>query len=282
MSNQQATLPGAAHIGRVTLRVSDLNRVVEYYQTVIGLTIHHRDDDQAVLGTGTQPLLVMVAAPDIPPRDRTETGLFHVAFRVPSRQALADALGRIHDHEQCQLAGASDHLVSEALYLTDPEGNGVEVYCDRPRDAWPNPDPSGAVGMDTRPLDIEALPDRSQETTVPDDTTVGHVHLESSELAAVRSFYVDDIGLRVRDRFGESALFVAAGDYHHHVGLNTWNERTEPHTGRGLHRFELVVPDPALNAVRTRLDASGRRFTTIEDGIEVTGPDGIDLRVVSE
>ncbi|RRJ29139.1 VOC family protein [Halocatena pleomorpha] len=281
MSNQ-ATLPRSTHIGRVFLRVGDLDQTVEYYETVIGLTTHQHDDGRAVLGTGTDPLVVVVAAPDVPPRSRTETGLFHVAFRVPSRTALAAALGRIRDHDRWQLDGASDHLVSEALYATDPAGNGVEVYCDRPRDAWPTP-ADGSVGMETRPLDIESLPEHSQEPTVPSGTTVGHVHLENSSLAAARAFYVDDLGFRVRDQFGESALFVAAGDYHHHIGLNTWNERTEPHTGRGLDRFEIVVPDQhTLDTVQSRLDASGRRFTTTEDGVEVSDPDGIDLRVITE
>lgn len=281
MSNPQTKLPESAHIGRVTLRVGDLDRIVEWYETVVGLAVHRLGEDRAVLGTGTEPLLTVVAAPSVPPRGGNETGLFHVAFRVPSRTALADALGRVR--QQWQLDGTSDHLVSEALYLTDPEGNGVEVYCDRPRDAWPNADSDGAVGMETRPLDVESLPDRSHsETAVPTGTTVGHVHLESSALAAARAFYVDDLGLRVRDRFGESALFVAAGDYHHHVGLNTWNERTEPHTGRGLGGFELVVPDHALDAVRTRLDASGRTHTTTGDGIEVSDPDGIDIKVITE
>ncbi len=281
MSNQ-AMLSGSTHIGRVFLRVGDLDRTVEYYETTIGLTIHRHDADRAVLGTETESLLVVNATPSVPPRERTETGLFHVAFRVPSRTALAATLGRIRDHERWQLDGASDHLVSEALYATDPEGNGVEVYCDRPRDAWPTP-ADGSVGMETRPLDIESLPEHSREPTVPTDTTVGHVHLESSSPAAARAFYVDDLGFRVRDQFDESALFVAAGDYHHHVGLNTWNERTEPHTGRGLDRFELVVPDRhTLDTVQSRLDASGRHFTTTEGSIEVSDPDGIDLRVITE
>lgn len=282
MPDQQAKLPASAHIGRVTLRVDDLDRIVAWYETVIGLTVHHRSDDQAVLGTGSEPLLVVVAAPDIPSRDRNEAGLFHTAFRVPSRTALADALGRIR--QQGDLEGASDHLLSEALYLTDPEGNGVEVYCDREREEWPNSDTNGSVGMDTLPLDTTSLPDRSHpEPSVPAGTTVGHVHLESTALGAARAFYVDDLGLRVRDRFGESALFVAAGNYHHHVGLNVWNDRTEPHTGQGLHRFEIVVPDDqTLDAVRSRLEESGRRFTATQEGIEVSDPDGIDLRVITE
>lgn len=248
MSNPQTKLPESTHIGRVTLRVANLDRIVEWYEVVIGLTIHYQGDERAVLGTGTEPLLAVVAAPNVPPREQNETGLFHVAFRVPSRTALADTLERVH--QQWQLDGMSDHLVSEALYLTDPEGNGVEVYCDRPREAWPNSDSNGTVGMETRPLDTESLPDRTHpETAVPAETTVGHVHLESSTLAASRAFYVDDLGLRVRDRFGESALFVAAGDYHHHIGLNTWNGQTEPHTGRGLDRFERAwtrAEEPSL------------------------------------
>jgi len=134
-------------IGRVALRVADLDRAVGFYERVVGLETLHRSDGRVALGVD-DPCLVLLSAPDAPARDRTATGLFHAAIRVPSRAALGGALDRIE--EQWRLDGASDHRVSEALYLTDPEGNGVEVYRDRPRDGWPA-SADGGVEMDTLP-----------------------------------------------------------------------------------------------------------------------------------
>lgn len=277
--DSESELPSTAHIGRVALRVNDLDRLVGWYETVVGLERQYYDDERAILGAGEESLVELIAAPNASERGRDEAGLFHVAFRVPSRTALADALSRVQ--EQWQLGGASDHLVSEALYLTDPEDNGIEIYRDRPREEWPDEDEDDGVGMETLALDLSELRDLGQNrATVPPETTVGHVHLEVSSLPASRAFYVDGLGLRVRDRYGEAALFVAAGDYHHHVGLNTWNGRTEPPTGRGLRWFELVVPDQeVLDAVQTRLEKQEIDSTRIEDGIDMTDPNGIDIRL---
>jgi catechol 2,3-dioxygenase len=277
MANSSHTLPATSHVGRVALRVTDLDRMVEFYRNVVGLAVQHRGAERATLG-GDEPLLELHADPDAPERGRNETGLFHTAFRVPSRAVLGDALGRIRD--RWRLDGASDHLVSEALYLSDPENNGVEVYRDRPQEEWPT-NPDGTVGMDTRRLDVDAVGDLgSGETTVPDGTTVGHVHLEVSSLSDAQAFYVDALGMNLRQRFGESALFVAAGDYHHHVGLNVWNGRTEPASGRGLEWFELVVPGrDVIDAVKERLSDREVDFSETDGEIEASDPDGIELHV---
>lgn len=266
--------------GRVALRVNDLDRLVAFYRDVVGLTVLERDGDRATLGSD-EPLLELIADPDASERRREETGLFHAAFRVPSREALGEALERIR--ERWRLEGASDHLVSEALYLADPEGNGVEIYRDRPRSEWPI-DEDGGVEMETLALDTEALAALGRgRGTAPDGTTVGHVHLEVSSLPAARAFYVDALGLRVRQEWGDSALFVAAGDYHHHVGLNTWNGRTAPSTGRGLAWFELLVPDRgALEAIRGRLEGPGVEADGEGAGLDIADPDGIELRLRAE
>ncbi len=229
---------------------------------------------------GGRSLLELVADADAPERKQSETGLFHVAFLVPSRSALGDALARIED--KWTLSGASDHRVSEALYLSDPEGNGIEVYCDRPRDSWPVTD-DGRVQMDTLPLDTDELRSRSTgANTVPPETTVGHVHLEASSIPATREFYADGLGLTVRQEYGSSALFLAADDYHHHVGLNVWNHRTKPAAGRGLEWFELLVPADSLDAIRRRLTAHGAATSPTERGFEVTDPDEIRIRISSD
>jgi catechol 2,3-dioxygenase len=271
-------LPPETRIGRVALRVADLASPVEFYRDVIGLTVQERTPERAVLGAG-DPLLVLDRVPDLPDRPETAAGLFHLAVRVPSREALGDALARVE--EGWQLTGASDHGVSEALYLRDPEGNGVEIYRDRERAAWPTA--AHGVEMDTRPLDLDALraavagdaPDR-----VPGDTDIGHVHLEVTSLPEAQAFYVDSLGLGVRQEWGDDALFVAAGDYHHHVGLNTWNGRTTATEGRGLDWFELVVPDgETLAGVRDRLAGAGAPISDSGNGLAVEDPDGIEIRL---
>jgi len=267
-------LQAETSIGRVALCVGDLDGVVDFYRSVVGLPVLDRSDGRAVLGA-QRPLLVLEGAPDAPARPREAAGLFHTAIRVPDREALADALARID--EQWRLTGASDHRVSEALYLEDPEGNGVEIYRDRPRSEWPTAE--GRVQMATLPLDLDALRAESTGTAaVPPETDVGHVHLEVTELSAARDFYVEALGLAVRQAYN-GALFVAAGEYHHHVGLNVWNGRSAPATGRGLAWFELVVPEQTVSTLRERLADAGVAVTETDDGIAVTDPDSIDVRI---
>lgn len=274
----EGDLPAAARVGRTALVVSDLDELERFYRDVVGLTVLGREGDRSVLGAGETALLELRADASTPERTRAEAGLFHTAFRVPDRGALGDALARVRDH--WHLGGASDHLVSEALYLTDPEGNGVEIYRDRPQEEWPTTD-DGRVQMDTDRLDLDALQaERTGDEHAPDGTDVGHVHLEVTDLDAARDFYVDALGLGVRQAWGDAALFVAAGDYHHHVGLNTWNGRTTPKTGRGLDWFELLLPDEAaLDATVDRLDARDVNIDDTDAGVAVTDPDGITVRL---
>jgi catechol 2,3-dioxygenase len=286
MTGVEGAIDPDGAVGRVALRVGDSDRASEFYETVVGLdvldeTADGPDGDQSrtVLGAGGSPLLVLVEDPDAPERARDETGLFHTAFRVPTRSALADALSRVERRRE--LDGASDHLVSEALYLADPEGNGVEIYRDRPRSAWEETD-DGLVRMATRPLALEPLREAATgEAAAPPSTDVGHVHLEVSSVPDARAFYVDVLGLSVRQTYGDEALFLAAGDYHHHVGVNVWNGRTAPPSGRGLDWFELVATDRnALGSLRDRVRTAGHEVTTT-GGLEVTDPDGITLRLVA-
>ncbi len=277
VTDDDPTLPADTAVGRVALCVADLDRLVDFYRSVIGLDVQSRLPDHATLGAGGTALLELHHAPDAPARGRTAAGLFHTAFRVPSREALGDALVRVES--RWQLAGASDHLVSEALYLSDPEGNGVEVYCDRPRAEWPTRE--DRVEMDTLRLDLGPLREAAGDPErVHEGTDVGHVHLEVTDLSAARQFYVDALGLGLRQEW-DSASFVAAGGYHHHVGLNTWNGQSTPAGDRGLEWFELRVPDDgAFAAVRERLADWDVRET--DDGIALADPDGIGLRVRRE
>ena len=278
-------LPAGTRIGRAALRVADLDETTAFYRDVVGLAVLDRDADEAALGVDGTELLVLKRAPDAPERAPTDAGLFHTAFRVPSRAALGEALGRVRD--RWRLDGASDHLVSEALYLDDPEGNGVEIYRDRPREEWPIDD-DGTVRMATEPLDLEGFAAAAGETRadrVPSGTDVGHVHLEVTSLSAFEAAYVDGLGFEV-GMTGPDVRFVAAGGYHHHLGANTWRGRTTPTSGRGLAWFEVVVPDEAaLDAVRTRMEAVAAdsdvdvAVAEREDGLVVTDADGIEVRV---
>lgn len=273
-----------ASIGTVALRVSAFEEVATWYASVVGLEPMRRDEQGAVMGAGGEPLLRLIEDRDAPPRRRGQAGLFHAAFRVPTRADLAEALARIRD--QGKLTGASDHRVSEALYLSDPEGNGVEIYRDRPREQWPDVE-DGSAGMATDPLDLEDLArDEPAEAAerAPAATTVGHVHLEATDREATEAFYVDGLGMRVRDRYGPDAVFMAYGDYHHHVGVNAWNRRSEPAgRERGLAWFTVRVPDADAEArIGAALEEMGAPVAGGEAGIEARDPDGIRVRVVSD
>jgi catechol 2,3-dioxygenase len=270
-------LPSETRIGRTALRVSDLGDMAEFYREVVGLSVLSHSETTAILGVEKTPLLVLERDEDedAPARDRSGAGLYHTAFKVPSRGALGDALTRIRD--RWQLGGASDHGVSEALYLTDPEGNGVEIYRDFPREEWPVAD--GRVQIGTYPIDLEPVEAAATgEPGVPIGTDVGHVHLEVTSLETFTDFYVDTLGFDVQTAM-PNASFVSAGGYHHHIGANTWHHRTEPVEGRGLSWFEVVLPETqALAAIRDRVAGSQFTVTETNDGISVIGPDEIEVR----
>ncbi|MBV0925991.1 VOC family protein [Halomicroarcula limicola] len=270
-------LPQNARIGRTALRVNDLSELTEFYRDIVGLSVLRQSDARTVLGAAGTPLLVLEGAEDALERHQSSTGLFHNAFRVPSREALGDALARIREH--WQLGGASDHGVSEALYLTDPEGNGIEIYRDYPREGWPRSE-DGRIQMGTYPLDLEAVEAAATgDSGLPPETDLGHVHLEVSSLETFDDFYVDTLGFAVQTEM-PAALFVGAGGYHHHIGANTWNHRTGPVSGRGLSWFELLVPErAALEAIQDRLEASDVPFTETDGGLVVRDPDEIEVRI---
>jgi catechol 2,3-dioxygenase len=281
MTSDSVSMPADAHLGRIALRVGSIDRLRPFYADVLGLTVD-RDGDSAVLAADS-PLVVLDEESDAPERPRDAAGLFHLALRVPSREALGDVLARVDD-SPFSLSGASDHLVSEALYLRDPEGNGVEVYRDRPRAEWTFTGDSGErVEMDTLPLDLDDLRAAATGTgeSIPDATDLGHVHLEVSSLGASRTFYVDTLGLNVRTEAYRGALFVAAGDYHHHVGLNTWNGRRSPAGAhRGIEWFEFRTDEAAVTVLHESLDdRAGVDAELADDTLRLTDPDGIEVRV---
>ncbi|WP_435320015.1 VOC family protein [Haloarchaeobius sp. TZWSO28] len=277
-----ATLPDSTHVGRVALRVGSLDATVPFYRDVVGLDVVRSEGEARLLADGEE-LVVLAEDPDTPERPRDAAGLFHLAVRVPDRAALADALARIRAHGS--LTGASDHVVSEALYLRDPEGNGVEIYRDRPRVEW-RETAAGQLDIRTLPLDLDDLataaePGRRDADRAPPGTDIGHVHLEITDLDRALDFYVDELGFTLENGEYDGAAFVAAGGYHHHLGLNTWNRRTaQSGDHRGLAWYELVVPDErSLSALSDRLTATGEPVEETEQGLSVTDPDGIEVRI---
>jgi catechol 2,3-dioxygenase len=221
-----------------------------------------------------------VGEPGATPRPRATSGLFHLAIVVPTRADLARALQRVAQ-AGWRLTGAADHLVSEALYLNDPEGNGIELYRDRPRDDWPVRD--GVLQMDTLPLDLDGvlgeLRREDADAGMPRGTRIGHVHLNVGDLAAAEAFYSGALGFDVMVRGYPGALFVSAGGYHHHLGLNTWageGAPPPPDGSRGLRQFEIKLPgSEQLAAEEDRLREGGFQPVREEDRVRVTDPSGI-------
>lgn len=266
----------ATRVGAVHLTVGDLDRSVAFYEERLGLAVRGREDVKAALGAGGEDLLVLVEDREARPATGA-TGLYHFALLVPSRRALARTLARLED-SGTPLSGAADHGVSEALYLSDPDRNGIEVYRDRPRDEWPFE--NGELAMTTDPLDLDdlrsALGDDPAGRRIDPGTTVGHVHLHVSRLGPARRFYVEILGFEVTQRYGPAALFVSAGGYHHHVGLNTWKgvgAPPPPPGSTGLRHFELRLPDAAeLERVRGRLTGAGVALEERSDGLLLRDP----------
>jgi catechol 2,3-dioxygenase len=278
-AHTEARIHPDTRVGAVRLRVADLDRVTDYYERAIGLRALERSPELVRLGADGDAIVELVAALDAPPRPPSTTGLFHQAILVPNRAELARALRRVVEAGE-RLSGASDHLVSEALYLSDPEGNGIEIYSDRPRDEWRRS--NGEIEMATLPLDVQGLigelDGEGERGPMPPGTRMGHVHLNVADMDSAEAFYAGALGFDVTVRSYPGALFVSAGGYHHHVGLNTWageGAPTPPSGSRGLDRFELVLPDAgALDAVARRVEAAGIEADRRDAALELADPSG--------
>jgi catechol 2,3-dioxygenase len=274
-------IPPDTSIGKVRLRVADLDGLTTFYERVIGLRAVERDGDVTRLGPADgEPVIELVGTPDAPRAPGFSTGLFHLAILVPDRAELARSLQRVAG-AGWHLTGASDHLVSEALYLQDPEGNGIEIYRDRPREEWRRN--GDELAMATLPLDLESVlgelgPSEPPANGMPSGTTMGHVHLQVSDISAAEGFYNRALGLDVMVRSYPGALFLAAGGYHHHLGLNTWQSQgapAPPQGALGLDRYELVLPSAAeRDSAADRLAAAGGDPERLDEGVLATDPSG--------
>ena len=282
------SLPADAAIGAVHLIVRDLERSVDFYERTIGFERTGSEGGIESLGAGDSTLLVLHGEPEAPPRPPRTAGLFHFAILVPSRLELGRSLTRLAANGW-RLTGASDHLVSEAVYLNDPDGIGIEIYRDRPREEWEHD--GEQIRMATLPLHLDSIlaelggPDDATEK-VADGTRIGHVHLNAASLGDSERFYCDAIGFDVTVRGYPGALFVSAGGYHHHLGLNTWNGEgvpPPPAGAIGLERYEVLVPDrDALSAATGRLAESGIAVEDVSGGVTAVDPSGVKVSLVAD
>jgi catechol 2,3-dioxygenase len=269
----------STHVGRVELTVSELGRSLAYYEDSVGLTVLEQGGEQASLGAGGRELLHLIEEPGARPAVGY-TGLYHFALLVPRRIDLARWLAHAA-RDRVPLVGLSDHFVSEALYLSDPDGHGIEIYWDRPREVWEG---QVAERMTTLPLDVTSLLSElpgSQEgsyESLPEQTVMGHVHLKVAAIPATVDFYSDLLGFALMATFGSSAAFLSAGGYHHHLGANTWESAggsaPPPGTAR-LRRATIVLPDEGeRRSVIGRLADEDHPLDDTPEGLVVRDPSG--------
>lgn len=257
-------------VGQVNINVTNLNSSLEFYQKVIGFQILEQTDRKAVLtADGKIGLLTIEQPVDVLPKEKGKTGLFHFALLLPTRADLSVFLR--HLSETGLRFGASDHLVSEALYITDPDGNGIEVYIDRPAIEWTWS--NGEVKMVSDPLDVESLLAVSDMDWdgLPADTVMGHVHLHVADLQKAEEFYTKGLGFTVVSHYPQ-AVFISTGDYHHHIALNTWQGvgASKPRENSvGINWYTLTFPnEEAIAKVIEQLQHLGASYI-VEDGLFV-------------
>jgi catechol 2,3-dioxygenase len=266
----RAELPPDTRMGAVHLTVADLDRSLAYYESQIGLRVHARDAGRAQLGTGGEDLLVLTEEPGARPSDGY-SGLFHFALLVPERVELARWLAHA-GRDRVALSGLSDHFVSEAIYLRDPDHHGIEIYADRPRELWEGQvDRLTTLPLDTNDL-LATLEDPAAEPFdgLAGGTVMGHVHLCVSDVAQSVSYYRDLVGFGLMVQLGDQAAFLSAGGYHHHLGGNTWQSAGRPYPPEGharLTQMTIVLPDEASRA------AVAERV----GGVEARDPSGIPI-----
>ncbi len=273
------------YVGEVGLKVLNLESMVEFYRDVIGLRVIEKSADSAVLGAGAKKLLKLDKVEGLQVKDQRYAGLYHFAILLPSREDLGRML--IHLHDKGVHLGSADHLVSEALYLSDPEGNGIEIYRDREPEDWSW---SGSeVVMAVDPIDATGLVHAAQSTEaswqgMPESTVIGHIHLHVSDLAKAKDFYANGLEFEVTASMGDQAHFLGDGNYHHHIAVNVWNGTNIPALPKkraGLDYFTLILADEEKRQrIVERLRALGAEIDEREEYSETVDPSGNVIRLV--
>lgn len=281
--DKQFALTRPAYVGQAHLVVRDLSRVSDFYQKIIGLSVIEKSPNGQVLGVNGQPLLTLTTSQNATRAPGGAAGLFHTAFLMPSRSDLALWLTHVAQNN-VQLQGASDHLVSEAIYLADPENNGIEVYRDRLPEEWAY-QPDGTVAMATERLDLQALYDSAPKATfakAADGTAIGHIHLQVGDIPQADAFYQDVLGLKIMARY-PGASFFGSGAYHHHVAANIWNSRgaqARTNNMTGLSGYSLKFNERAeFDKALAAIDKMEINTERQSDGVVLKDPWGIGLKL---
>ncbi len=274
-----------AHVDRAHLVVNDLDTVSKFYESIIGLSVLEKSASGVLMGVHGLPLLSLTTGTGIARAPRQAAGLFHTAFLMPNRGELAHWLAHAA-HAGVQLEGASDHLVSEALYLSDPEGNGIEIYRDRTPEEWTYLQDS-TVQMATERLDLQALYDSAPKGTwagMAPGASVGHIHLQVGDIPQADAFYRDVLGLKIMARY-PGASFFATGGYHHHIAANIWNSRgatARQDNMTGLSDYTIRFNDKAaLQTALAALEAQEIASVKTTEGHKLKDPWGIGLTLAA-
>lgn len=283
MTGQNDLLSADLTMGTVMLKVGDMTKMSNYYQTALGLDVVAEADSGQYLGRGNTPLVHLQPAGGLHIPGRGEAGLFHTALLFGDQASLAATVATAAQYDPQAFAGSADHLVSEAFYFTDPEGNGIELYWDRPRDAWAWN--NGEVEMASLALSPQHyLQQHLTEESVTGQRDaaagVGHVHLQVGDVKTAEQFYVDTLGFEKTSSFHGQALFVAAGGYHHHMAMNVWNSRGAGPRKDTLGLGEVLIKVPGtddVGALRERLTHAGRAVA--DTGAEITFEDPWNNRI---
>jgi catechol 2,3-dioxygenase len=271
-------LPAGTAIGRVRLRVRDIPRSLAFYRDLLGLRVYAEDDGTVALAApgAAAPLVLLHQDSAARPRPDRVPGLYHYAILLPDRLDLGRTMLRLFER-RWPFHGFADHGVSEAAYLADPDGNGIELAADRPRAQWPRK--AGRLAMTTLALNVNDLlrrVDGESARELPPDTRIGHVHLHVADLPPAERFYHDVLGFDVTERNYPGALFLAAGGYHHHIAVNTWIAGPAPPGPiAGLIDYAIELPDAeGLNSVLERLRAAGVEPEAVAEGFRVADAGG--------
>lgn len=280
-----AVLHPSTELGQVSLRIRNLARSVRFYTEVVGLRMLRQQGRVAELtADGKNILLVLEEVEDLALQpERTAAGLYHFAILVPDRESLGLVIRNLVAHNIP--VGQGDHLVSEALYISDPDDNGIEIYADRPREMWKR-DAQGEIMMTTDPVDVESLltvSEGKEWNGLPAGTVIGHVHFHVSNLQDAKRFYCDILGFELTAHYGSAALFISAGGYHHHIGLNVWAGIGVPNTpwnAVGMNCFTVLLPnEEEMEVVRSRIHEAGLTLEQRDEAFYVKDPSDIEVRL---